>query len=485
MKPVFSFRTYLALFTVLVLTTGALFASDHRESPLPGQTPGADLTDVFAFLNPNNPTRMVVALGVNPFSVPGESSSYEFSTAILYQIKIDVDGDAREDFVIQALFSGHGPTQTVTICGPVKPRSTGARNTFQCSRGGDGDDDHDKTHVLTGAVNSNLGDATGLQVFAGPRDDPFAFDFSQFSRILGGTQDLFHQATLPIFGNLRGRSGPGVDNFAGFNISMIVAEFPAAWVRGHKSTVNVWATTSRPEVVIAGRESEKSSSADPAADKASATFVQLDRAAQQAIATVFIPKPMRDAYNADIPENDMADWGNMVPDALTITDNDGTGNTIAGRRAVLHALTLDNGTNGAPLLLPAGFANKDANLLRKAIFPDVIRLNLDLPPGFAPIGGNGLQNGRGVSEDVVDIALRLLRELADVNFSAPVPAGIPGTGKPRPGALNFPADRRVFVVLQGTDFIGADSTSSDLSSSGNDASFLNAFPYFALPHVAE
>src|SRR5947209_1022512 len=56
-------------------------------------------------------------------------------------------------------------------------------------------------------------------------------------------------------------------------------------------------------------------------------------------------------------------------------------------------------------------------------------------------------------------------------------------GPPRPGALNFPADRRVFVVLQGTDFIRPDATLTDLSLSGNDVALPAAFPYVAAPHL--
>jgi hypothetical protein len=74
-----------------------------------------------------------------------------------------------------------------------------------------------------------------------------------------------------------------------------------------------------------------------------------------------------------------------------------------------------------------------------------------------------------------------LRQLADVNFSG-VPTGTPGSGPPRAGALNFPADRRVFVVLQGTDFIEPDAAAADLSASGNDKVLPTAFPFIAAPH---
>ena len=196
---------------------------------------------------------------------------------------------------------------------------------------------------------------------------------------------------------------------------------------------------------------------------------------------MFIPKPLKDAFNFSAPADDVARWSQFVPDALTTTDNDGTGNTIAGRVAVLDAVGVNALPNGAPLLLPANFGNTNRNLLRVALLPDVLRLDLDLGSNDHAIGQFGLQNGRRPGDDVIDIALRLLRQLADVNF--PVGIGIPGSGPPRPGALNFPADRRVFVVLQGTDFIRPDATLTDLSVSGNDVALPAAFPYVASPHL--
>jgi len=48
---------------------------------------------------------------------------------------------------------------------------------------------------------------------------------------------------------------------------------------------------------------------------------------------------------------------------------------------------------------------------------------------------------------VIDIALRVLRQLADVNFPASL-KGVPGSGA-RAGALTL-GDPRVTLVLQGT-----------------------------------
>jgi hypothetical protein len=117
--------------------------------------------------------------------------------------------------------------------------------------------------------------------------------------------------------------------------------------------------------------------------------------------------------------------------------------------------------------------------LRGALLPDVLRLSLDADPADLGIGQGGLTNGRRPSDDVIDIALRVLRQLADVNF--PSALGVPGSGPARAGALTF-GDYRVLVVLQGSDFIGPDSGLTDLTKNANDSTFLTSFPFFAPPH---
>ena len=96
---------------------------------------------------------------------------------------------------------------------------------------------------------------------------------------------------------------------------------------------------------------------------------------------------MRDAFNESKPEDDTQNCSSLIPDALTTTDNDGTGNTIAGRAGLLTALGFTDASgshpgagHGAPLLLPGTFNNTNKNLLRVALLPDVLRLDLNLLP---------------------------------------------------------------------------------------------------------
>ena len=444
-------------------TSPAAFAADHREAPIVDGIAEGDITDVYLFTDPNDATRVVMIMNVNPFSVPAELPSYSLSPDLLYQFKVDNTGDAREDVVIQVVADVSGQGQTIRILGPASPSVTGARNVLLNS-----------SPSAQGAFGTVFGSPTGVQAFVGMRDDPFVFDVGQFFRILNGTQDVFR--AIPSAG-FRGRSvradgTSGVDGFGGFDVTSIVVSLPKSMIRGSSSKVNVWATVSER---VADRRS------------AGRVYAQFERMGQQGFATVFIPKGApRDAENAEIPEHDVANYSNLIPDALTTTDNDGTGNTIQGRANLLTALGLTTLPNGAPLLLPGTFGNTNKNLLRVALLPDVLRLDLDLPAGPAgqAIGQFGLQNGRRLDDPAIDIALQLLRQLADVHFPSGVTGGGPVGSRAALECSAFPScqDRRVLVVVQGTTFNKPDAQLNNFAIVGNDQPFLPTFPYIALPH---
>lgn len=450
---------FLAVVVVAVSSMSLPFplrAADHRDAPAVDGAGEGDITDIFAFLDPNNKDRLVVAMGVNPFALPSVTHSYRFSTSYLYQFKIDNQGDYKEHLVIQARFRDSASGQIISLrIANADQNTAGASNKWI----------DDAPSAFEGPVGQVFGDPGDIQVFAGLRDDPFVID-AQFFRILNNTQDVFRDIPTSPLGHLRGRpirsdGTSGLDSFAGgLNASFIVVSIPAAFVSGAKDIVNIWGTVSAPV-------------------EQTDTYVQFERSGQPLFNTVFIPAGLKDAFNQGIPSDDVARWSKFVPDSLTTTDNDGTGNTIAGRAGLLTTLGLTTSPYGAPLLLPANFANTNKDLLRVALLPDVIRLNLKMDPNALGIGQFGLENGRRLGDDVVDIALRLLRQLADVNL--PAALKVPGSGPARAGALNAD-DRRFFAVLQGTDFIRPDSTLGDLTTSGNDKPLLNQFPFFAEPH---
>src|SRR5215472_4798070 len=477
-------RRVVAIFAALsVLTIGVFYAShsemhvkaaDHRDSPTADANPEGDITDVFAFVDPNDATKLVLIMNVNPFSVPAELPTYSFSNEFLYQFKFASDNDADDDLVIQAKFSSVPISQCksgqlVKIYGPTSPAQQGIQNTIV-------------SQALTaeGCTNGTF-TQNDSKVFTGQRDDPFVTDVGQLFRIRAGLQDVYRSFTSPALGALRGRQvrsdgTSGVDGFGGFNVSSLAIELPKHLVRGsgflgNQHLLGVWGTVSKRDQ---GEEDDV------------ATFTQFQRMGQQLFKTIFVPANQREAFNATDPSGDLQNWSSLVPDALTTTDNDGTGNTIASRVAVLNAVGVTAAPNGAPLLLPSNFANTNKDLLRVALLPDVLRLDLDRDPANLAIGQFGLQNGRRPGDNVTEVLMRLARQLADVKF--PNGSGLPGSGalgtRQALDCTTLPAcpDRRVLVVLQGTQFIKADSQLGDLTTSGNDRPFLPSFPFLAEPH---
>jgi hypothetical protein len=450
------FRNILTAACLLTAPLGLLApsvkAADHRDAPGVDGAGEGDITDVFAFLDPNNSGRLVLAMGVNPFAAPGATPSYRFSSDYLYQFKIDRFNTFTEDFAVQVRFDNTPTGQQAHVSvGTPDPNTLGNVNQILFNPNSE----------IDGPSGGVFGDPNSIQVFTGLRDDPFVFDLAQYDRIIGGTQDVFRAIASSPLGPLRGRpvradGTSGIDTFGGFNASYIVVEFPVAWL-GVNSVVHVWGTVSSPSTEAGG-------------------YTQFERMGQPAFNTIFIPKPLKDAFNQGIPSQDMLRFSQFVPDALTTTDNDGTGNTISGRAGLLTALGVATLPTGAPLLLPSTFANTSKDLLRNAMLPDVLRLDLSRAPNDQAIGAIGLLNGRRPGDDVMDVILRLSRQLADVNF--PAALKVPGSGPARPGALAV-TDQVLFAVLEGTDFIRPDSTLTDLTVSGNDQTFLTAFPFFA------
>src|SRR5215813_8713492 len=133
-------------------------AADHRDSPTADANPEGDITDIFAFLDPNDSSQLVLAMNVNPFSVPAEAPSYSFSNEFLYQFKFANDNNADDDLVIQAKFNSVDTTtcasgQWIKVYGPTRPERHGIRNTIVFRR-----------PTLEGCTNTTLSNTT-MKVF--------------------------------------------------------------------------------------------------------------------------------------------------------------------------------------------------------------------------------------------------------------------------------------------------------------------------------
>lgn len=211
-----------AIALATVAAAGWLIAADHKDSPLATDDAGVDIADVYSFLSPTNPSNLVLAMTLHGFITPEESNISIFDPHVLYQIKIDNDGDAVEDLVIQAFVTGNSRNQVMHVIGPTAPNRTGAEASVA---------EGSRTSVrVSTAANPIIKSKSGMTVFAGVRDDPFFFDLGQFRAILAG------QAT--------GFNNPGFDSFAGFNVYAIVIELPVTAL-GDSPNLGIWGTTSR------------------------------------------------------------------------------------------------------------------------------------------------------------------------------------------------------------------------------------------------
>src|SRR5213592_5049122 len=123
------FRLCAAVLLVLVAAAGLtrwIEASDHKDSALLAADHAADIADLYTFRSPANPDNVVLAMTVSGFIPPSEASTTFFDPNVLYQWKIDNNGDAVEDLVIQAFVTGNGGHQVMHFRGPAAPSDIGA-----------------------------------------------------------------------------------------------------------------------------------------------------------------------------------------------------------------------------------------------------------------------------------------------------------------------------------------------------------------------
>ena len=217
---------------------GVVIASDHQDSPTVEFHSEYDVNDVYAFPG-SSPDRVALVLATHSPLTPAGTPSATFGDKeeVLYQLKVDNTGDAREDLVFQFTFSGPAGNQKVTVQGPVKPNEVGTANTLINGK-----------KELKGDVDQVLGSPSGMQVFAGPRDDPFFIDLEAFFRILPDRKPESGPLSLIEQGPLTFRPvGEAVDFLAGFNGLAIVVELPLAELteNGHNPKFGVWGTTSQ------------------------------------------------------------------------------------------------------------------------------------------------------------------------------------------------------------------------------------------------
>ena len=233
----------LAVLAVSAVTTGVarkVMASDHQDTPLVENNPRFDVNDVYAFPSPNDPSKTVLVLGTQSPISPAATPSAKFGTRdqVMYQLKIDNTGDAKEDLVFQFTFLNIGRYQIVSMRGPVKPNSVGTENTLV-------------REFPVFALTNTVVERNGRKLFAGPRDDPFFIDLEAFFRVLPDRRPEHGPLSTITQGPLTFRPGtgpnPAVDFVRGLNDMAIVVEVPTSMLTNPATNgrFGVWGTTSK------------------------------------------------------------------------------------------------------------------------------------------------------------------------------------------------------------------------------------------------
>jgi hypothetical protein len=399
----------LGLLGAAGLVVGPVRASSHREAPLISQDPLADNTDVYAFLSPADPGRVVLVADFIPFEAPyGGPNFFKFDDNVLYEIMVDNDGDAVEDVTYQ--FRVRTETRNADTflynTGPIDSLDSPAFNVRQSysvtrhegpRRRGRGT--RLASGIPTPPVNVGIRSTPdyetlaasavrqltdGSLVFAGQRDDPFFVDLNVFDLLAVPPADTDNS-----------------DALAGFNVHTIAVETPierltATGTRPGPSDPNavlgIWSTASRPSVTV--REDGR--------ERHSSQWVQVSRLGQPLVNEVVIPRSTKDAFNALEPTGDAAALDFVtdpeVPKLLSALF--GIQSPPAPRQDLVTIfLTGIPGLTQRPGARPS----------------EMLRLNVGIPPSDNPdplgvLGGDlaGFPNGRRLGDDVVDIALRAM-----------------------------------------------------------------------------
>jgi hypothetical protein len=458
-------------------SVSGVLASSHREAPLIAGDPSADNTDLYAFVSPNDTSKLTIVANYIPLQQPGGGPNFHpFDSSVRYKIHIDNNGDAKDDVSYTIRFAdqpksgkngvssflyNNGPITSVTDPNWLAPQIFSVQRTK-------GDD---STTLGTGlrTAPANIGPrstpdyaataATGIhtlknggKAYAGPRDDPFFVDLGSIFD-LGGLRPFNSLHAIPL-ANAR-----GVDGVAGYNTASIVLQVPLSEVRRSASrpVVGVWAS--------AERRAERQISSSGKVEW-SGPWVQVSRLGNPLINEVIIPRHLKDYWNAQPPSKDSQFLKYYEAPELTGLVN-----------ALYPALddAKATGRTDLSLILLKGVPGVNA-MTSAPVAADMLRLNtslvpnpngacyhpaLSLPASTAPsrlgvLDGDlcGFPNGRRLLDDVTDIEIRAVAE---------------GYGSFLNGAFGLPNRTPNNMVGDGVD-------------TNADKPFLNAFPYVGLPH---
>jgi Domain of unknown function (DUF4331) len=397
------------------LAPNAGFASSHREAPLVSADPQVDGTDLYAFRSPDKPNTITFVSNWIPFEEPaGGPNFFAWADHVHYDINVDNNGDAKPDVIYRWIFTNHykNPDTFLYNTGPVNSltdpnlnftqtydlqRITHGRTTTLVNDAISAPSDVGETSMpdyegLADAAITPFGPTHNSKVWAGQADDPFFLDLRVFDLAYGCAPPYPCAATFPESGH---------DTLQGFNVNSLVLQVPKRAIRGTSSVIGVWTT--------AERQSVRVENSDGTIDH-SGSFVQVSRLGNPLVNEVVVPVGSKDFFNGSQPTGDAA-YLPKVQDpelphvlnalyGLPVPDSDPGTAGIQRSDLISVFLTGLSGLNEPPGVTPS----------------EMLRLNIDTPLcttscntlGVIAGDNQGFPNGRRLSDDIIDVALRVV-----------------------------------------------------------------------------
>ncbi|HTL85525.1 MAG TPA: DUF4331 domain-containing protein, partial [Acidimicrobiia bacterium] len=411
--------------------------------PLSGEDRLAEPSDIYLFTSPDVAGTVTLIANFIPLEEPAVGPNfYGFSPSVLYELKIDNDGDAVEDIIYQFRFrtvvgvttsalyayglinnindSDFGVKQfydvtrvdidnannrtTTSVAMNVKvpparvgPRTSGNQAAYEAVA----------AEAIT-ATNVNIGGLNNIhKMFAGPRDDPSFADQGALHDLLN-IQRINNLASDP-------NAQVSIDMHAGFNVHSIALQVPVRALTSDfqvptnadapNAVIGMWTTTSRPELTV------RSATARPTV---SANWIQVARLGLPFVRDIETSYANKDARDRGAPSTDTA-----FTTAIMDPEHPKLWNALYGL-SIPSAPRNDLRAFVGFFYTPTGtvLAGTGTGFTKQPVIPaDILHLNLATPAtpigsgnrlGFLAGDNNGFPNGRRLGDDVVDIMERVL-----------------------------------------------------------------------------
>jgi hypothetical protein len=471
-----SFKSLVSLIVAAVLVEAPLgFAASHREAPITALDTKADITDIYAFVSYDDPSKVTLILNVDPLLAPGNGPNYfPFDDNILYSILIDNNNTAlpavqfqfrfQTEICAPDVFTGfvgagsgiNAPANSPPPVAPGTPIIPPAITALPTHTGCSDDpasaglslrQHYTVTMIKNGvstmlmnstgnplfAVPTNVGPRTmpdytalagqgiydlgnGIRVFAGTVDDPFfidlgaAFDSLNFRK---GT-DRTIAGVLTAAQDAADNVNTAPDFVSGFNVNTIAIEVPIAMLTrtgtqvaasDPAATIGVWCTTSRPRITVRRA---------PAPSASSGGWSQVQRMGNPLINELIIGTGDKDFWSMTHPVND-AQFAHYDLDPL-----------FARVLNAVYGINIPAPPRYDLLPLVEYVQPIAAAGTPPGPIADLLRLNTGVGPthqanrrrlGLLAGDPAGFPNGRRVSDDVTDIAARVVAGVLAPGFN--------------------------------------------------------------------